>query len=464
MAFLATTLWSCNKDKVDPTLNTFAIEENDLIQVTNSNPNVTVTISAQDDVALDKIEVAITKEGGTTPVAKTSINSIIAKEVGKFKVDVPFPTPDKAPNGLYTIAYSALDKKGKTVTKSYKVNILNNQVVKVCNFVETALPAGKKVWIYLTVEAPMEATDKIYITGSAAGGWSGGGEAQWAFEKVSDKCYKLAADLTSGQQYKLTRGIWDKEATDHVGGVPGNYDYTGQTKLEHTIYNWKDKTTTIFVLPEEVPAGAIKTGMITAIVDVNSTDDSKPYYFVKKGATAVTDANKMLRMAGTKKMAIAVAKEANAEYVVVRDVIENTGVGDFGFEKTFKLDGVTNPAVNSVAGFKNTISPVTELYLTGDGAPANWTNSPPIAQKFTDLGGGKFAINSINLTADKDIKFLPQFGAWNPQIGRATVSADRLTGTVKKANEADTFKTPLTGGDYKIEIDFQTATYKLTKL
>jgi len=469
--FATALLWSCKaKDKVDPTLTVSAVEDYDLIQITNDSPNMPIVIAAEDDKGIDKIDVVATLDSDASKVVKSYINNITATTLNKTKVDVPFPLPISAPSGLYTVVYTITDKSGKTNSKSFKINVLNyrTEAPATCSFPNQGTPpVGKNVWFYVTTPSNTNG-EELYVSGNFEGAvagcsdWSGGGCAALKFTKVigSTTCYYIALNLTAASEFKITRGSWSKVMKNADGSEADNIKWNNTASQNVTVVNWTDR----LILPvSAIPVGAIKTGMITVVADVNTTDDSQPFYLIKKGTTAVSDANKMIRVVGTKKMAIAVAKEVNAEYVVVRNAATKTGINAYGFDKIFAIDGKVNPLNGSVKGFKTELTPSAvpaTLIIVGGATPGGWGGSPA-AQQFTAAVSNKFVLNSMAVTADGEYLLLPAFGDWNNKIGAAAGSNPLLGDLV---SGGDNVKAPSVAGNYKIEIDFQAGTYKLTKL
>lgn len=480
MAFLATTLWGCNRDKAEPELTTYGVEDNDLIQITNASPYIPLLLSMSDDTGLDKVEVVATSEGSNPKSFANTIKSITSKELGKFMVNVPFPID--APSGRYTLQCTVTDKKGKVTVKSYKVSIVNSRApsTSACKLPDPdvastidALPAGKNCWVYLQAPDYHDGSD-VYIVGSfgAANGGSDWTPAQPVFkmEKLSNRCFRIALNLTTGSAMKFTlAGGWGSQIEKADGSDSQDIAWNGKAAQ---IFQVPSSTPDFAgfrgkLPPTSIPAGAIKTGMITVLIDVNSTDDSKPYYLVKKGATAVTNANKMLRMVGTRNMAIAVPKEANAEYIVVRETIAKVGQNAYGFDRSFIINGVTNPVNGGVSGFKTEFTAQAvpaNLFAVGDATPGGWNNPVPTpSQQFSLVSTGKFEIASLAITAGKEMLLLPVNGSWDAKYGLPTSAAGpTTTGDVVPGGQ--NIKGPATAGNYKITVDFTLGTYTFTKL
>jgi hypothetical protein len=109
------------------------------------------------------------------------------------------------------------------------------------------------------------------------------------------------------------------------------------------------------------------------------------------------------------------------------------------------------------------------LYITGDATPASWQCGCPTdvaspVQTFTKMSETLYVINNITLNAGKAYLFLPVYGSWDAKYA--------FTGEKLKNNvDGDTFKaggedilSPATSGNYKIEVNFQTGRFTVTKL
>jgi starch-binding outer membrane protein SusE/F len=103
------------------------------------------------------------------------------------------------------------------------------------------------------------------------------------------------------------------------------------------------------------------------------------------------------------------------------------------------------------------------LYITGDATPSSWTNSPPMAQKFTRVSSTLYELN-VNLVGGKSYLFLPDFGSWNAKYGSATNgnNSNNVNGDDLKDGGTD-MKAPAADGNYKIVVDFQRGKFTVTK-
>jgi hypothetical protein len=104
-----------------------------------------------------------------------------------------------------------------------------------------------------------------------------------------------------------------------------------------------------------------------------------------------------------------------------------------------------------------------ELYITGNAVASDWTNSPPLTQKFTRISKTFYQIE-IALAGGKSYTFLPVHGSWDYKYSINTKNDPALIygGDFKSGGE-DILAPPVSG-NYKIEVDFQIGKFKVTKL
>ncbi len=481
LAFLlfSLTMWSCKKDTAEPELRGLAIEDNDLIQVTNANKFVPIRLTASDNKGISTIEASIaTDNTAATVVATNTIRNMSASSLNGFVVNVPFPLPSVAPSGRYVATLVITDTNGNKTTKTYKLSILNytSLTVDPCVFPNVALTGANNV--LLRVIAPANTNgDDLFISGSFEGtysgcsNWSGtGGCAGLKLTKVtgSNNCYYIQLNLDATSNFKVIRQsstAWEREPTDANNNGISNITWNNQAIQEVTILNWKDRFTPAAIT---IPSGAIQTGKITLVVDVNSNDDTQPYYFVKQGATSLTGAIPGLRVVGTNRIAAAVPKEAGANYLVVRNAITTTGQNAYGYDKVFAIDGMTNPVNGVVSGFKMQFTPSavpTSLFMVGGATPGGWNNPVPVpSQQFTLVSPGKFQIATIAITGANEILLLPLNGSWAAKYGASGSAPAGATTTGDVVPEGGNIKGPSVSGTYRIVVDFTLGTYTFTRL
>ncbi len=103
-----------------------------------------------------------------------------------------------------------------------------------------------------------------------------------------------------------------------------------------------------------------------------------------------------------------------------------------------------------------------DLYITGDGTPSDWTNTPPVSQKFTQKTNGVFEI-TMAFVPGKAYKFLSSSGNWQPQFGGSSATGGSFSGNYGGGNDPAAVPTPDVAGNYKIVVNFISKTYTVTK-
>lgn len=461
---------SCKKEEINTDITGVAIDNYDLVQITDANRNLPVSIEVSGNEGIDSVSVRVFKDGATTPVTMQTIKRFTDNQFGRINLPVSFPVAAVAPNGLYKVVYTVYDKKGQSVTKEYLVNVLNNQTTKYCNFENKPLPSGKNTWIRVISTLPLAPTDKVYFTGSfeeANGGtsnWTGGRDL-FIMNRISPNCFEIAVNLNSSNEFKFTLGDWGKECFDNKGNPTSNFKWVGGNSQEYTIYNWKTKDIVIQDIALPLPAEGIASGKLSVIADVNSNDNNIKYYLVKKGGDITDKSNPMFRVTGTSKVMGAMPKDKTSEYIVVRDDGKK-GVNLWGFP-TFvpKWNGVSNPVNVTIPYFESSAAILTvpaNLFIVGDAPPPpTWTNPVPVPlQQFTIKSPGIFEL-TINLTGKKSYIILPVNGSWDNKLG----GTDKMGGTLLAGNQVPGSNTPSPDDDgtYTITVDFTTASYTLAK-
>ena len=104
-----------------------------------------------------------------------------------------------------------------------------------------------------------------------------------------------------------------------------------------------------------------------------------------------------------------------------------------------------------------------EVFMVGSATPGDWNNPVPANQKLTKVTETLYTIN-INLIANNSYLFLPENGSWANKYGYVGSSNtnDPFTGDFQQGG--GDFKAPSVGGLYKVDLNFQTGKYKLTKI
>jgi hypothetical protein len=106
----------------------------------------------------------------------------------------------------------------------------------------------------------------------------------------------------------------------------------------------------------------------------------------------------------------------------------------------------------------------TDVYMVGDATTGGWDNPvPDPAQKMTQISPTLYEI-TMPLNAGKSYLFLPVNGSWSQKYGfdGANNSNNPDGGDFKR--EGGDIKAPEAGGNYKIELNFQTGKFKVTKV
>jgi hypothetical protein len=473
---LASYFWSCSKDDgMDPVIEGFAIDNYDIIQLTNDNPDVPVYVSYSDDTDIDSVDVKIFTATGTTAVARNVVRNFIHSSTGRTLIQTPFPFPGAGgPTGVYKIQYTVTDKAGKSSTKSYNVHILNNKIQNLCTFPSQPLPAGKNVWIRVTSTQPIGANENVYVTGSfeqangGPGDWSGG-NAMFKLNRVgtSNQCFYIALNLTSSYAFKFTLGDWNQEALGNTGQTPSDASWNNGATQDFIIYNWKGKPVVNQTIPQVLPNQGIATGNMSVIADVGNNNDNLKYYLVAKGGNMNDKTRPMYRVmngsVGTNKLIGSVPKNTTVDYIVVRDNggIVKKGVNAWGFEVTAKWDGITNPVDVITPFFEGDAGIATvpaALHIVGGATPNGWNNPTNAAQTFALVSPGKFEIANLALTSGQAYLLLPIAGGWDVKYGGSA----KLGGPI--VPQGPDIPSPDVSGNYKITVDFTTGKYTLVKL
>lgn len=145
----------------------------------------------------------------------------------------------------------------------------------------------------------------------------------------------------------------------------------------------------------------------------------------------------------------------------VEDSIEMRVVAGFGANYAAALN--SNVLKFAVTPYRDPTLVPPDLYITGDGTPAGWTNSPPDAQKFTYLGSKKYEI-TMSFVPGKYYKFLSKFGQWQPQYGTDVATGGALQLNDGSTSDPPAIPTPAVAGDYKITVDLGAVTYSIVKI
>ena len=104
-----------------------------------------------------------------------------------------------------------------------------------------------------------------------------------------------------------------------------------------------------------------------------------------------------------------------------------------------------------------------QLFIVGDATPGGWGNPVPANQELTALQKGIFEI-TLQLTGDKSYLFLPVNGSWSAKYGGLGANnTNNPAGDAFKPEGGD-LKAPAASGNYKINVNFKTGKFIVTKI
>ena len=110
----------------------------------------------------------------------------------------------------------------------------------------------------------------------------------------------------------------------------------------------------------------------------------------------------------------------------------------------------------------------TDLFMVGNATPGGWNNPVPVpSQQFTRLNSCQFELSSLAITGGNEYLLLPENGNWGKKyaiIDNSIAGVDAAGTFQYYTSGGANFKAPATSGNYKFEINFATAKYKVTKL
>ena len=162
------------------------------------------------------------------------------------------------------------------------------------------------------------------------------------------------------------------------------------------------------------------------------------------------------------------------KYAVPDKTVANLSAGgDFGYDASDNFPGPATSGLYlitlSFQTGKFTVTPYTagtlpdSLYMVGDATPGGWNNPVPTpSQKFTRLNSSQYEL-TVALIGGKNFLFLPVNGDWSHKFATVDATTDTpLSGTFKYDASAN-FPGPTNDGTYKIDVNFITNTYTLTK-
>lgn len=122
-------------------------------------------------------------------------------------------------------------------------------------------------------------------------------------------------------------------------------------------------------------------------------------------------------------------------------------------------------AVTPYEDFAVTPPATDQLYITGDATAAGWTNEPPANQKLTKTSNGIYNI-VMSFVPGKLYKFISTLKQWQPQYGvgaSGNASGGDIGVNLGSSNDPGNIPTPADAGSYKVEVNFKTGKYTVTK-
>jgi starch-binding outer membrane protein SusE/F len=110
------------------------------------------------------------------------------------------------------------------------------------------------------------------------------------------------------------------------------------------------------------------------------------------------------------------------------------------------------------------LPPSGQLYITGNAMASDWTNNPPVSQRFTKLSNTEFTI-TVPFTPGKQYKFLSTLNQWQPQYGGRDANGGDMGYNMGLPGQSDpdAIPTPDVAGNYKITVNFKTGKYTVVK-
>jgi hypothetical protein len=162
------------------------------------------------------------------------------------------------------------------------------------------------------------------------------------------------------------------------------------------------------------------------------------------------------------KMELKAGKEYNVE-MRIKSVLTSGSVPLYSnivkIKLTPYLDYAVEPPGTEANGYNDG-----NLWVTGDAFSSGWSNPLPVPydvnQKFTKIDVLHYELK-VTFNASGAYKLIQQQGNWATQY-HAMAPADALSGTFEKRDADPAFNSP-GAGSYKIEVNFQTGKYTLTK-
>jgi len=227
-----------------------------------------------------------------------------------------------------------------------------------------------------------------------------------------------------------------------------------------------DKDLTAFVLSWTNPNYSFTTGVSSQNVSYTIEIDTTGANFTspkKKEVSLSSDLSKGITIGELNSYAVAdlglkTGMNHNIE-LRVKSSLANAGV---------LYSNVIKYTINPYLVVKVALPSSGDLFLVGNASPGGWNNPVPVpSQQFTRLNSCQFELSSLAITGGNEYLLLPENGNWGKKyaiIDNSIAGVD-VTGTFQYyTSGGSNFKAPAASGNYKFEINFATAKYKVTKL
>jgi hypothetical protein len=109
-----------------------------------------------------------------------------------------------------------------------------------------------------------------------------------------------------------------------------------------------------------------------------------------------------------------------------------------------------------------------KLFITGSATPASWQcgcgEAELASQKFTQITPTLYELPSIALTGGGSYLLLPVYGSWATKYGFIGSGDANNVDSDELKEGGNNLKAPAVSGNYKIQVNFQTGKFTVTKL
>lgn len=331
--------------------------------------------------------------------------------------------------------------------------------------------------VSVTIASYVPVPPTLFIVGDATpGGWSNPVPTpSQQFTKVDDYSFSITIGLTAGKSYLFlpVNGSWDHKyggSTDGVstagqllkdGAIPGsNTPAPAVSGVYKIVVNFQTNTYTLTQIP--VPSNLYIVG------DATPGGWSNPVSVPAQQFTPIDNVSYGIVInltTGKSYLFLPVNGSWDHKY-------GGTGATGGALLADGAVPGSNTPAPGATGLYKIVVNFATNtysvtpyegpsgLFIVGDATVGGWSNPVPVpSQQFTKTGNASFKI-TVSLTTGKSYLFLPVNGSWDHKYGGTSASGGALLadGDVPGSNTP----APATSGNYLIEVNFITNTYKVT--